>query len=952
MTERGEAGAPPSSEGGPSAPAPQVPRADNRPELPTGTVTFLFTDLEGSTRLWEEHPEAMRSALARHDGILRDAIAAHDGHIVKTTGDGVHAAFARPLDALEVAVAAQLALTDVDWETPEPLRVRMGIHTGAADLRDGDYYGTSLNRAARLMSAAHGGQIVVSLATEELVRDDLRDGMGLVDLGEHGLRDLARAERVFQVAQPSLRRDFPRLRSLDAFPGNLPAQITSFIGRDAELQLVGKALDSSRVVTLTGVGGVGKTRLAVHAAAEMLPRFPDGGWLCELAAAEDADTMAQVVSAALGAPNRPGMSLESSILEYLAGKRLLVVLDNCEHLLDAAARLAEAIVRDCPDVWVLATSREVLVVEGEHVVGLRSLSLPDTTDSTTDVATSDAVRLFVERAQAARTGFELDPAGAIAVAEICRRLDGIPLAIELAAARVGAMSPSEIAGLLDERFRLLRGGRRTALERHQTLRATVDWSYSLLSDVERAVFGRLAVFAGTFDASGARAVTSGDDIGEWDVLDALGSLVAKSMLVADTSADGLTRYQMLETLRAYARERLDEVGESDAWRRRHAVHYAGFAAGAQPELLGPNEVAWRRQLRAELDNLRAAVFWALDSDREDDRDLGMGIIAYLATEVTLDRSAGFGSWAERALPFVETTTPARRTAVLGTAAFSAFDHGDLDRARELALAALRDGVPEDCPSPILPYVALSCTELHFGRYDEAIRILDEGREALAHCRHAEYAQSNLLAVRADFLAAYGDRASALPDAEVSLAGARRLANPSQLAIALCALGTACFLSDPNRARDAFEESLALTASGASDVNVAEVSVQLAELLAQVGEYRRALASLRHGIRHADSVGHKPAFAGHLSVAVEVMGHLGRNESAALMDGAVVTHGYGLTLGDQEAHGASLGRARAELGDDRYQQLRARGAAWSYDEMVAEVFTLIDDALADVEASDA
>jgi tetratricopeptide (TPR) repeat protein len=265
---------------------------------------------------------------------------------------------------------------------------------------------------------------------------------------------------------------------------------------------------------------------------------------------------------------------------------------------------------------------------------------------------------------------------------------------------------------------------------------------------------------------------------------------------------------------------------------------------------------------------------------------------------------------------------------------------------------LRDGVPEDCPSPILPFVALSCTELHFGRHDEAIRVLDEGRVALAHCHQAEYAQSNLLAVRADFFSAYGDRASALPDAEASLASARRIANPSQLAIALCALGTACFLSDPNRARDAFEESLALTASGASDVNVAEVSVQLAELLAQAGEYRAALTSLRHGIRHADAVGHRPAFAGHLSVAVEVMGHLGRNESAALMDGAVGTHGFGLTLGNQEAHAASLARAHEELGEDRYQQLHAQGAAWSYDDMVAEVLTLIDAVLVDLEASDA
>ncbi len=472
--------------------------------LPTGTVTFLFTDLEGSTRLWEEHPEPMRAALARHDEILREAVEGHRGHVVKTTGDGLHAVFATAHDAVLAGVDAQRDLSAETWALPTPLRVRMGVHTGEADLREGDYYGTAVNRAARVSAAAHGGQIVVSHATEEVARDHL-GALELVDLGEHRLRDLARPERVFQVGAVGLDTDFPPLRSLDAFPSNLPPQLTSFVGREDELMLVEKALEETRLVTLVGVGGVGKTRLATQIAAEVLPRFPDGAWLCELAAAGDPEAMIQVVAATLGVQPHPNVSLEGSILEYLRAKRLLVVLDNCEHLLETAGDLAEGVLRECPGVRILATSREGLAVLGEQVWPLRSLR-PPASESVDDVAISTAGRLFTERAQAAAPGFGIDAANAVAVAEICRRLDGIPLAIELAAARVTAMSPTEIARLLDERFRLLTGGRRTAVERHQTLRATVDWSYSLLEPDERLVFERLGVFSGDFDGAAASAV--------------------------------------------------------------------------------------------------------------------------------------------------------------------------------------------------------------------------------------------------------------------------------------------------------------------------------------------------------------------------------------------------------------------------------------------------------------
>src|SRR3954468_2436915 len=486
-------------------------------DLPAGTVTFLFSDIEGSTRQWEEHPDAMRDCLARHDEIMRSAVTAHDGVIVKTTGDGVHAAFPTAAGGVAAAVDAQRAITTSKWDAIGGLKVRIGVHTGEAELRDGDYYGSDLNRAARLMSVAHGDQIVVSHLTGGLVRDALPDGVELVDLGEHRLRDVATPIHAFQVVHPDLPREFPRLRSLQTAVGNLPSQLTSFVGRDEEVIALVDALEHARLVTLTGTGGVGKTRLAVQVAADVAADFADGAWVCELAAANDDLLMAQVIANTLGCQQRPQLSLADSIVEFLKVRKLLLVLDNCEHLLDDAGDLAASVLRTCPDVKVLATSREALEVEGERVVRVKSLQ------------EDAAVRLFDDRARNAGATTAWTDQQWEAIGEICRRVDGIPLAIELAAARVEAMSPVEIAAHLDERFRILTGKRRGRVERQQTLRATVDWSYQLLSPDERTVFDRLGIFAGSFDADAASAVVSDEAMGEWQVRDAVAGLVAKSM---------------------------------------------------------------------------------------------------------------------------------------------------------------------------------------------------------------------------------------------------------------------------------------------------------------------------------------------------------------------------------------------------------------------------------------
>jgi predicted ATPase len=479
----------------------------------------------------------MPAALARHDRILEDAVAGHGGRVFSRSGDGLAAAFATAADALSAAVAAQQGLIDESWDASGPLRVRMGVHSGAADERHGDYLGPTLNRAARLMAAAHGGQVVCSLATAELAGVAMSEDVGLVDLGEHRLRDLARAEHVFQVTHPTLPSQIKPLRSLDAYPSNLPIQISAFIGRERQLEKVNAALGESRIVTLTGVGGVGKTRLAVQSAADLLPQYRDGAWLVELAAAVDPDDLVEVTAAALDVPERQGQSLSATLTDFLRAKRVLLVLDNCEHLLDAVASFVEGVVSRCPHVAVLATSREGLGVDGERILAVPSLGVPEDNSDPPAVSDAAAVRLFVERASEAKAGFTVSEANASAVARLVRRLDGIPLAIELAAARVRSLTPAELAERLDERFSLLAGGRRTAVERHQTLRRAIDWSYELLSEPERRAFNRLAVFATDFPLSAAEAVIAGDGVESSTVVDLLGHLVDKSLVVAEESGD-------------------------------------------------------------------------------------------------------------------------------------------------------------------------------------------------------------------------------------------------------------------------------------------------------------------------------------------------------------------------------------------------------------------------------
>lgn len=476
----------------------------------TGTWTFLFTDIEGSSKLWDEKPEAMRKALARHDELLRKAFSG--GHVFKTVGDAFYAAFTSPSEAIQAAISAQKDLLGESWGEIGSMPVRIGLHTGEAEFRDNDYFGPSLNRVARLLSTGHGGQILISQATYELVRDGLPKGTETRFLGEHRLRDLERPESIYQLLVEGLPTEFPALRSLSELPNNLPLQVNTFIGREKELSDVDSLISKHRLVTFTGSGGTGKTRLSLQAGADLLPEFEDGVWLVELAPLTEAELVPQTVAAALRVREEPGRSLQETLLAFLRDKHLLLILDNCEHLLDATARLADAIGRQCPRVHVVATSREPLAIQGEQVYRVPSLSTPDPKrkESLHALGQYEAVRLFIDRALLAQPSFQVTNENAPAVAQICHRLDGIPLALELAAARVRAMPVETIAARLDDRFRLLTGGSRTALPRQQTLRATIDWSYGLLDEKEKTLLRRLSVFAGGWTLEAAERVCADD----------------------------------------------------------------------------------------------------------------------------------------------------------------------------------------------------------------------------------------------------------------------------------------------------------------------------------------------------------------------------------------------------------------------------------------------------------
>jgi predicted ATPase/class 3 adenylate cyclase len=575
------------------------------------TLTFLFTDIEGSTSKWEEQPEQMAQAVGRHDALLRETVQRHRGRVVKTTGDGIYAVFETPADGLAAIIDIQLALLNPAATAGVALRVRSGLHTGPVQARDNDYFGSTVNRAARIMNAAHGGQILVSQAIADDLAGALPANVSLKGLGAVRLRGLSASEAVFQVMHPRLYQNFPALRELEATPNNLPQQLTSFIGRESERQEIEEMLHGTRLLTLLGMGGLGKTRLALAIGTSVMDAYPDGVWFVDLQMIRDDALVASEAARVLGVREEPGRPLVQTLTAHVRTRKLMLILDNCEQVVDTCAELANAILRGAPDVRVVTTSRIALRVPGEQTYVVQPLPVPMRTESLDALRKSTAVQLFVERAKLHKPSFALNEREAPAVAELVFRLEGIPLALELAAARVRTLTVADINKRLTDRYKILIGGDRTLQARQQTLRALVDWSYDLLEEGEQVLLARLSVFAGGFGLAAVETVCGVDPLTAEDVLDVVTSLVEKSLLRVEESDDGV-RYRLLETIRDYAREKLIMRDELFKLRTAHCDYYFVMAKAANRGSQGAEQGEWNRRVETELDNIRAAISYALE----------------------------------------------------------------------------------------------------------------------------------------------------------------------------------------------------------------------------------------------------------------------------------------------------------------------------------------------------
>ena len=917
-------------------------------ERPSGTVTFLFTDVEGSARLWDEHPKAMRTALARHEGLLHEAISAHDGYVFKLMGDEFRVAFSRPTDALAAALDGQRALQAEAWPVG-PLRVRMALHSGEAEERGGDYFGPSLNRCARMLAAGHGGQVLLSHATAHLVREALPAGAELRPLGEHRLRDLTQPEDISQLVHPDLAADFLPLRSLAAFVHNLPLQLTSFVGREQELDEVKRLLADTRLLTLTGTGGAGKTRLALQVAADLLDECPNGVWLVELATLSDPSPVAQAVLSALGLREEPQRAPIDTLVDSLRPKRLLLILDNCEHLVGACAELAERLLRGGPGVRVLATSREVLRAAGEVVWRVPSLSVPprdaERPTPVEQVTQYEAVRLFIERAVAVDPGFRVTDANAPAVAETCWRLDGIPLAIELAAARLGAMSVAEIRARLSDRFALLTTGLRTVLPRQQTLRAAIDWSYELLSDPERVLLRRLSVFAGGWAIEAAERVATDPGLAQPLVLDLLTGLADKSLVVVEQQERGV-RYRLLETIREYGRDQLARAGEEPAVCGRHRSYFLGLAEQGAEVLRGPNQSVWLERLEVEHDNLRAAL--ASCRGEAGQAETAVRLCAalwgfwYMHGHVTEGRA-----WLAEALARSPEPTTARARALAGGGSMARLQ-ADYEQATALlteALALSRQLGDSRLRAAALNNLASVVRDQ--GDYRRAGALFEESRDLLRTL--GDEGRVALLTTNLGVIAhEQGDYARAAALYEEALTLSRALGDKHNVAMALNNLGNIRLSQgDAVAAHALLQESLAMRREAGLKEGVATCLVNLGNVVVLQGDSDAARSYYRESLLLFRELGQRgavpPVLAGLAQVARQEQ-DLARSARLLAASSAVrEALRAPLPPNDRDAFDSQVEDIRVSLGDDAFAAAWADGCAMTLDQAVTYAVEEGDDA---------
>ncbi len=858
---------------------PSTPPSGAGQRLPTGTVTFLFTDIEGSTQLWEGYPEEMKSAHARHESIIRETAASHGGYAYKMIGDAFQIAFDTATEAVSAALEAQRALHVEPWPKSTPIRVRMALHTGVTEERGDDYVGPALNRVARLLGVGYGGQALLTQPTYDLVRDDLPQNVSLLDLGEHRLKDLVRPERIFQLIAPDLPSDFPPLKSLDAFPNNLPLQVTSFIGREKEMEAAKRLLWDARLVTLTGPGGTGKTRLALQIAAEFLEFYPDGAWLVELAPLSDPALLPQTVANVLGireSSNRPIMTL---LTDYLRTRELLLILDNCEHLVEASAQFVNTLLHACPHIFILVSSREALGIAGESPFRVPSLSTPDARRLPPfEVLTQfEAVRLFIERAETVLPGFTVTKDNAPAIAQICYRLDGIPLAIELAAARVQVLRVDQIAARLDNRFRLLAGGSRAALPRHQTLQSLIDWSYDLLPEIERVLLQRLSVFAGGWTLEAAEAICCGEGIQPDEILDLLIQLVNKSLASADRAhgARGAEiRYRLLETIRQYARDKLLAAGGGERIRDRHLEYFLTLAERAAPELRGAHQVLWLDLLENELDNLRAALEWSLEFDASTpltgkNIEEGLRLAAALFWLWHLRGHASEGiEWLERALTMQAEAgngrdlMSVRAQALLASGLLKLFQSnpGGALPLLEESLALSGEMGMEGRQVKAYSLWGLGGAASYQGNSDKARKLIEE---SLALFREAgdKFGVTECLNTLGDIALSQGNYEQAGKVWEESLILKRERGDKDGIAFSLAQLGNIAFLEgDFKRATPLYEEAARLFREVGNRFFASTTYYSLGETAWAQGDYGRAAKSYEEALALGRGVDEERAVA--------------------------------------------------------------------------------------------
>lgn len=830
--------------------------------LPLGIVTFLFTDVEGSTQLLERHPAVYRDAITSHLAMLGEAVAAHRGRVFETLGDAVFAAFHTPSEAIAAALRAQRALTTREWGDIGELKVRMGLQTGDVEPQGEHYFGPALYRCARLTAAAHGGQVLISLATAELVHGALPPGATLRDLGEHRLKDLQRAERIFQLLAPGLVAEFPPLRTLGEFPNNLPVQPTPFIGREREVAAARRLLERPdiHVLTLSGPGGVGKTRLSLQIAVEVLHEFRDGAFFVELASIGSADLVGSTIAKTLGVRETANRAILDSLKDYLRDKHLLLVLDNFEHVITASAHVAD-LVAACQGVKILVTSREHLHLRAEQQFAVPPMTLPEPSsdvESVEELTSYEAVRLLIDRAHAVRADLAIAGHNAHAIAQICRRLDGIPLAIELAAARTNVFSPQALLARLEHRLAVLTGGPRDLPLRLQTLREALGWSHDLLRPDEQTLYRRLAVFVGGCTLSAAEAVVGGTDV-DLDTLAGLTSLIDKSLLRSEEATDE-PRFRMLETIREYALDRLVGVGEADEFCRRHANYFLSFVERAEPGLIGASQAVWLDRIEKEHDNLRAALQWfALRGPA----DHGLRLAAALRR---FWRARGYlTEGRERlgvllSLPEAANRTASRAKALHG-AGWLASQQGDYDDARVLleeSLTIYRE--LRDPRGSGWALVDLGFLARYRGDYETGQSFLEESLKLFRQANDPEgaaYALGNLGLIVRD----QGDYEAAEARLKESLALWSDLGDRFGYGWTLTALGMVARAQGRRElARAHLDESLTVSRELGDRQNTANVLGTLAALARDQQEYELARSRLRESLAILRDIGDRRAIA--------------------------------------------------------------------------------------------